>query len=69
MWLPCNGISCDRRRSRTDARPNAADVNGDATVDTSDVIAIQRFALGVPTGIANTGKYQFIPASRSLFAA
>ena len=43
----------------------AADVDGGAAVDTADVIAIQRFALGLTTGIANVGKYQFIPASRS----
>jgi len=43
----------------------AADVNGLNGVDTIDVIAIQRFFLGISTGIANTGKYQFTPASRS----
>jgi hypothetical protein len=43
----------------------AADVNGLNGVDTIDVIAIQRFFLGLSTGIANTGKYQFTPASRS----
>ena len=46
-------------------RLTAADVNGDASVNTVDVIAIQRFFLGLTTGIANTGKYQFTPASRS----
>jgi hypothetical protein len=40
-------------------------VNGVNGVDTIDVIAIQRFFLGFSTGIANTGKYQFAPASRS----
>ena len=43
----------------------AADVNGDAMVNTVDVIAIQRFYLGLSTGIANTGTYQFAPLSRS----
>jgi hypothetical protein len=43
----------------------AADVNGDSAVNTSDVIAIQRFFLGMSTGIANVGKYKFIPANRS----
>ena len=43
----------------------AADVNGINGVDTVDVIAIQRFFLGASTGIANVGKYQFSPASRS----
>ena len=43
----------------------AADVNGDSAVNTVDVIAIQRFALGLSTGIANTGQYQFTPASRT----
>ena len=38
-------------------------MNGDTNVNTSDVIAIQRFFLGLSTGIANTGKYQFTPAS------
>ena len=46
-------------------RLTAADVNGDAVIDTIDVIAIQRFFLGLSTGIANTGQYQFTPASRS----
>ena len=43
----------------------AGDVNGDTAINTLDVIAIQRFVLGLSTGIANTGKYQFNPASRS----
>ena len=43
----------------------AADVSGDVLVNTVDLIAIQRFFLGLTTGIANTGKYQFSPASRS----
>ena len=46
-------------------RLTAADVNGDTSVNTVDVIAIQRFFLGLSTGIANTGKYQFTPASRT----
>jgi hypothetical protein len=49
----------------TECRLTAADVNGDALVNTSDVVAIQRFILGQSTGISNTGKYQFSPASRS----
>ena len=43
----------------------AADVNSDSAINTVDVIAIQRFFLGSQTGSGNTGKYQFIPASRS----
>ena len=43
----------------------AADVNGDTAVNTIDVVAIQRFFLNLSTGIANVGKYQFTPASRS----
>ncbi len=43
----------------------AADVNSDAFINTVDVIAIQRFFLGLTTGLANTGKYQFNPASRT----
>jgi hypothetical protein len=43
----------------------AADVNGDTAVNTVDVIAIQRFAIGLSTGIANTGNYKFTPASRA----
>ena len=43
----------------------AADVNGDTVINTVDVIANQRFFLGLSTGIANTGKYQFTPASRT----
>jgi hypothetical protein len=49
----------------TGCRLTAANVNGDTVVDTIDVIAIQRFFLGLSTGIANTGRYQFNPASRS----
>ena len=43
----------------------AADVNGNGVINTVDVIAIQRFFLGLSTGIANVGKYQFIPANRT----
>ena len=43
----------------------AADVNGDATVNTADIVAIQRFVLGATSGTANVGKYKFIPASRT----
>jgi plastocyanin len=46
-------------------RLTAADVNGDTSVNTVDVIAIQRFFLTLSSGIANTGKYQFAPTSRS----
>ena len=46
-------------------RLTAADVNGDTAIDTIDVIAIQRFFLSLSTGIANTGHYQFNPATRS----
>ena len=42
----------------------AADVNGSATIDTVDVIAIQRFFLNLSTGIANVGQYQFSPVNR-----
>jgi hypothetical protein len=45
-------------------RLTAADVNGDTLITTTDVVAIQRFVLGLSTGIANTGTYQFSPASR-----
>ena len=40
-------------------------MNGDSQISTTDVIAIQRFALGIPIGIANVGKYQFTPVSRT----
>jgi hypothetical protein len=43
----------------------AADVNGDTAVNTVDLIAIQRFYLNQPFGVANVGKYQFTPASRT----
>jgi hypothetical protein len=43
----------------------AADVNDDGRVDTVDVVAIQRFFLGLSTGIANVGKYRFMPANRT----
>src|SRR4029079_1497252 len=46
-------------------RLTAADVNGLNGVDTVDAIAIQRFFLGLSTGIDNAGKYKFTPGSRS----
>jgi len=46
-------------------RLTGADVNGVHAVDTVDVIAVQRFFLGLSTGIANTGKYLFSPANRN----
>ena len=36
-----------------------------SSVNTVDVIAIQRFFLGLSTGIANVGKYKFTPVNRS----
>ena len=41
----------------------AADVNGDSLINTVDVLAIRAFFLGLPTGFANVGKYQFNPPS------
>jgi hypothetical protein len=49
----------------TGCRLAAADVNGNGHVDTVDVTAINRFYLGQSTGIANTGRYEFIPTSRT----
>ena len=49
----------------TGCRLTAADVNGDNAVNTVDVVAIQRYFLILSTGIANVGKYQFTPTSRS----
>ena len=46
-------------------RLKAGDVNGDSSVNTIDVVAIQRFFLAQTTGIANTGKYLFIPSNRT----
>jgi len=46
-------------------RLTAADVNGLGGIDTVDVIATQRFFLGLTTGIANVGKYQFNPVNRT----
>ena len=40
-------------------------MNGDTSVNTVDAIAIQRFYLGLSAGIANVGKYEFIPSVRS----
>ena len=34
-------------------------------INAVDVLAIQRFFLGLTTGIANVGKYQFTPANRT----
>jgi hypothetical protein len=53
------------RPTLSGCRLTAADVNGDSAINTVDVIAIQRFFLGLTTGIANVGKYQFIPANRT----
>lgn len=44
---------------------NAADVTDDNVINTADVIACQRFILGQQTGVGNTGRYRFVPASRS----
>ena len=43
----------------------AADVNHSGMVDTVDVVGIQRFFLGLTTGIASVGEYQFTPPSRT----
>jgi CSLREA domain-containing protein len=43
----------------------AADANEDSIVDTFDVIAIQRYYLGLNTGIANVGQWRFSPASHT----
>ena len=51
--------------SLTGCRLAAADVNGDGQVNTVDVTAIVRFYLGQSTGIHNTGRYNFIPISRT----
>ena len=40
-------------------------MTGNGRVDTSDVVAIQRFFLGQPFGTANVGKYKFTPVSLS----
>jgi hypothetical protein len=49
----------------TGCRLMAADVTGNSVVDTLDVVAVQRFFLGLITGTFNTGKYLFNPVSRS----
>ena len=46
-------------------RRDAADVNGDANIQGVDALAIQKFFLGMTSGTANTGKYQFTPVNRS----
>jgi len=46
-------------------RRDAADVNGDNVINTVDAFAIQRFFIGRTFGLANVGKYQFTPASRT----
>ena len=46
-------------------RLTAADVTGTNGVDGVDAVAIQRFFLGFTSGIANVGKYQFNPVSRT----
>jgi hypothetical protein len=46
-------------------RRQAADVNGDGLINTSDALFIQRFYLNSGAGVAKTGKYEFTPTSRS----
>jgi len=46
-------------------RRTAADVNADTVINTVDAVAIQRFFLGLSTGIANVGKYLFNPINRT----
>jgi len=46
-------------------RLTAADVNRSGMVDTVDVIAVQRFFLGLISGVADVGMYQFVPAMRN----
>jgi Kelch motif len=48
----------------TGCKLTAADVNGVGGINTLDVIAVQRFFLSQVTGIANVGKYKFIPVNR-----
>ena len=55
----------DPAKCLTGCRLIAAEVTGNNTVDTVDVIAIQQFFLGLSTGIGNVGQYKFIPANRS----
>lgn len=43
----------------------AADVTGDTAINTADVVATQRFALGLTNGIGNVGVYQFTPPART----
>ena len=40
-------------------------MNADSTIDTVDLIAVQRFFLNLSTGIGNAGKYHFNPPNRS----
>ena len=40
-------------------------MNGDTNINAVDVLAVQRFFLGVTTGTANVGKYQFTPVNRT----
>lgn len=49
----------------TGCQLTAADVNGDTVINTADVVATQRFAIGLTSGIGNVGLYQFTPTSRA----
>ena len=40
-------------------------MNGDTNINGVDVLAIQRFFLGITTGTANVGKYKFTPVNRT----
>ena len=53
------------RNSCIRCRLAAADVNGVGGINTVDVVAIQRFFLGLTTGIANVERYQFNPVIRT----
>jgi hypothetical protein len=41
--------------------PGAGDVNGDGRINTVDILAVQRFTLGIPS--AHVGEYTFAPVS------
>lgn len=55
-FLGKNGLKCEP----------AGDVNGDARINTVDVVAVQRFSLGYSTSTAFVGQYRFVQEDGSL---
>ena len=65
MSLPLSGIFSTSRFFRRAVCRQLADTNDDGAINTIDVVAVQRFFLGLSIGVGNTGQYEFSPQSRA----